>query len=249
MLQCEEKQKELFDSIALLYHDHYDDKYSKIYRDKFVMPYLFRNFALRGKRVLDAMCGSGQVSEFLMDKGCHIEALDISGAQIEIYHKRFPENPAKEASILYTHYPDRYFDIVVIIGGLHHIHPYVEQAVQEVHRILKPQGLFLFSEPHAHSLIDWARKIWYRRDSLFDANEASIDFKRLSDIFTAQFTPLNVFYGGNVAYFLVYNSLIFRIPKSVKKLISYPLLFLEELLMTIQTRVFSSFAVAQWRKK
>lgn len=58
--------------------------------------------------------------------------------------------------------PDASFDVVCIGGALHHFHPGVQSAIDELHRVLKPGGILCFNEPHAGSLPDIARKIWYR---------------------------------------------------------------------------------------
>jgi SAM-dependent methyltransferase len=249
MLKSEHNQRELFNSIAKAYHDHYNDKYSILYRYNFIIGPLFKNIELREKKVLDAMCGSGQVAEFLRGRGCHIEALDISRAQVEIFQNKFPDIPVKEGSILCTGYPDHYFDIVVVVGGLHHIHPHIKSAVEEVHRILKPHGHFLFGDPHSHSIFEWIRKIWYRVDSLFVDNEASVNIEKLKDDFKDKFDQISLFYGGNVAYFFVYNSLILRMPMKIKKYISPPLIFMEKLILPFQTKFTSFYTIAQWKKR
>ena len=52
-------------------------------------------------------------------------------------------------------------------------------AIDEIHRLLKPGGSFSFFEPHTGSLPDLFRQQWYKRDALFEDNEAAIDLERL----------------------------------------------------------------------
>jgi SAM-dependent methyltransferase len=249
MFQAEIEQKGHFDSIAGSYYDHYNDKYSTLYRNRFCMKPLFEGIELKKARILDAMCGSGQITEFLVNKDCYIEALDISPKQVEIYKREFPGIPIRERSILSTGYPGGCFDIVAIFGGLHHVHPHVREAVDEVHRILKPGGFLLFGEPHCNSIADRFRKLWYRRDPLFGENERAIDFDRLAYDFRDRFDVISVFYGGNVGYLLVYNSLIMRIPVKVKVIISPSLLVLERVILHLQNRLLSFYGIMQWQKR
>ena len=62
MSSTEEKQKAHFDLISNDYATHYGDKWSQIYRKLFINRALFKNIELNGKLVLEAMCGSGEVT-------------------------------------------------------------------------------------------------------------------------------------------------------------------------------------------
>jgi SAM-dependent methyltransferase len=94
------------------------------------------------------------------------------------------------------------FDCVAIVGGLHHLHPHVGEAVGEIQRILKPGGSFCFAEPYRGSLPDLVRSFWYKHDNLFASNEASIDLQALKKKFATVFSFDREKYLGNVAYLL-----------------------------------------------
>jgi len=245
----EEIQKELFDAIGDEYLLHYNDHYSRLYREKFIYEPMVKGVELDKRRVLDAMCGSGQISEFVYQKQCELHGLDISERQIALYRERFPNASSHVRSVLETGFPDHYFDIVLMCGGLHHVHPDINRAVTELHRILRPGGLFLFAEPHAYTVVDRARRVWYATDPFFMSNESAVDYFRLEKHFSDQFNRVSVSYLGNIAYYLVYNSLILRIPLRVKKIIAPSALFLESTLLPFQTHFLSSYLVAQWQKK
>tara|TARA_Y100001980_G_C14466082_1_gene247117 strand:+ start:387 stop:806 length:420 start_codon:yes stop_codon:yes gene_type:complete len=98
---------------------------------------MFSEIDFKNKKILDAMCGSGQVTEFLMKNECCVHALDISENQIYEYKKKYPQNESQANSILKTNYKDNFFDYVVIVGGLHHVHPYLNDAMKEIIRITK----------------------------------------------------------------------------------------------------------------
>lgn len=242
-------QRQLFDAIGENYLCHYNDPESTAYRKEFIYTPLVKGVDMAGKRVLDAMCGSGQLSEFLIKESCRLHALDLSEQQISLYKQRFPSVPTLVRSILDTGFPDNWFDVVLVFGGLHHVHPHVASAVREIRRILKPGGYFLLGEPHACSLVDRARQLWYKKDPLFMDNEASIDYSRLRKDFAKDFDVEYVGYFGNLAYYLVYNSLILRVPLSVKRRMAPMLLSLETFLTPWHTHFFSSYMIARWRKK
>src|SRR5205085_10869883 len=133
-------------------------------------------------------------------------------------------------------------------GRLHHNHPNLKRAVTELHRVLKPGGYLCFMEPHSGSLPDMVRRVWYRFDRFFSDNEAAIDVERLAQDFQAQFQLRKVKYLGNLAFLIVLNSLIFRIPCEAKALFAPLLLKIEPLIHKLQTTLTSCFVVTQWQK-
>jgi len=92
---------------------------------------------------------------------------------------------------------------VVAVGGLHHVQPHVDAAVEEIHRTLRPGGFFCFAEPHARSLPDAVRHLWYKLDPLFERNEEAIDVDRLMAQHQDRFDFITTRYAGNLAYLLV----------------------------------------------
>ncbi|MBF0234433.1 MAG: class I SAM-dependent methyltransferase, partial [Desulfamplus sp.] len=247
--KSEDIQKDFFEIIGDQYLLHYNDHYSRIYRERFIYKPMVQNINLEGKIVLDAMCGSGQISEFVSMERCELHGLDISDKQMELYRRRFPDADCYVRSILDTGFSDSCFDVVLMCGGLHHVHPHVNQTVTEIHRILKPGGFFIFAEPHANTVVDNARRFWYAADHFFMSNESAVDYVVLEKNFVGLFDTVNVKYFGNIAYYLIYNSLILRIPLRVKKIIAPFALFLESKLLPLHTHFMSSYLVAQWQKK
>lgn len=247
----ERAQQEHFDTIASRYEAHYGDEYSMRFRDAFIYPRMFHGVALKGKRVLEAMCASGQTTAYMRSRGAHVVGLDISSALIASFQNRWPGTETRCASILDTGFPDASFDAVVVAGGLlHHVHPDVQNAVAEIARILKPGGYFCFYEPHSGSFPDRVRKLWYRHDPFFEKNEGSVDIEQLKKDNRARFDFLSTTYLGNIAYLFVYNSMIFRIPLPLKKWYAPPLLRLEKLLQPLFSgKRNSCMVICQWRKR
>ena len=245
---AERQQQEHYDNIAAEYEEHYSDEWSVEYRRRFIYEPMFAGLNLSGMRVLDAMCGSGQTTQYLLEQGADVTGLDISNEVIETFRSRWVDANAVKRSLLDSGLPDNFFDCVVIVGGLHHIHPNVNRAVEEIHRVLKPGGHLCFMEPHSHSLPDLIRRVWYKFDHFFSDNEEAIDVAALRRDFTGRFQLKQANYLGNLAFLLVLNSLIFRIPASAKKSYSPLLMKLESAIHKLQGKLTSCFVVAQWQK-
>ncbi len=210
---------------------------------------MFEDMNVSGLRVLDAMCGSGETTDYLLRKQCRVTGLDISAKAIRNYGEHWPSCDAHCASILSTGFEGNSFDCVVIVGGLHHLHPHISEAINEVYRVLKPGGYFCFAEPHKGSIPDRIRQFWYRHDSLFAENEAAIDVEALEREFASRFKFIRQEYGGNLAYLFVLNSMVFRIPLRLKPFYSPVLLKIESMLERFQGKRLSCIVICQWKKR
>ena len=242
-------QKDHYDQISLEYESHYSDLTSLEYRRRFIYEPMFAGLNLSGLRVLDAMCGSGQTTEYLLSRNALVTGLDISTEAIARFRARWNNCRASCRSLLDSRLESDSFDCVVVVGGLHHTHPNLNEAVREIHRLLRPGGYFCFMEPHSGSVADVVRRFWYKHDRFFSENEAAIDVNALQAEFSSRFAFNQVKYLGNVAFLLVLNSLIFRIPLRAKRYYWSPLMVLESLISKVQRKLWSCFVVAQWQKK
>lgn len=248
-LDAEDLQKKHFDSIAVKYAAHYGDTWSQRYRRQFMNDPMLGSISLSGANTIEAMAGGGETTAYLLEKGARVTGVDISQEQMDLFHNRFPNCEARCASMLSTGLASNSYDCVVVLGGLHHLHPNLDGAIQEIHRVLKTGGYFCFVEPHKGAFPDWIRQLWYKSDNLFAENEAAIDVEALKTRWSSQFTFLKEEYKGNIAYLLVYNSLIFRIPLGLKPLYSPFLLKMESLVeRIIRGKFLSCFVVGQWKK-
>jgi SAM-dependent methyltransferase len=242
-------QRKHYDSITDDYDIHYSDPCSREYRRRFIYEPMFAGIDLSRLKVLDAMCGSGQTTEYLLTQGARVTGLDISTQETRKYKSRWPECHVRCGSMLDSKLQNDSFDCVAIVGGLHHIHPHLNLAIREVHRVLKRGGYFCFMEPHTGSLPDLIRRVWYKHDRLFSDNEAAIDLGAVRREFARDFDFNYTWYGGNVAFLLVLNSLIFRIPARAKPLYSPALMIGEAFINKFQSKLTSCFALARWQKK
>jgi SAM-dependent methyltransferase len=248
LMNSELLQKRHYDKIAAQYESHYSDKCSQQYRVKFIYGPMLEGINLAGMSVLEGMCGSGQTTAYLLSKGARVTGLDISREEIASFRRNWPECHAIAVSIMDSGLEPDSFDCVVVVGGLHHLHPRLNEAVSEIHRILKPGGYFCFAEPHSRALPDLLRRRWYKHDALFAANEQAIDLDKLKDQFSARFKFKREMYLGNIGYLLVLNSMVFRIPLRLKPVYTPILMPLEFVINKIQGKLFSCFVVTQWQK-
>lgn len=248
-MDAEAAQRAHYNRIASDYEVHYDDEWSRRYRDQFINGPLLEGLDLRGRQVLEAMCGGGLTTQTLLDRGAEVTGLDISEACIESFRRRWPACRTACASIAQSGLPSAAFDAIVVVGGLHHLQPDVDPAIEEIHRLLKPGGSLCFFEPHAGSLPDLFRQQWYKRDMMFGRNEAAVDLDHLKRAHAGSFDFVREVYGGNIGFLLVFNSLVFRIPLKLKRFYSPALLRLEAALSRFQHKRSACTVVCQWRKK
>ena len=243
------QQQAHYDTISADYEAHYSDEWSLEYRRRFIYAPMFAGLELNGMKILDAMCGTGQTTEYLLEHGADVTGLDISNEVIQSFQARWTNVHAVKRSLLDSGLDASSFDCVVVVGGLHHIHPNLNLAMREIHRVLKPGGYLCFMEPHSGSLPDVIRRVWYKFDRYFSDNEEAIDMKALQREFRSEFELKQANYLGNLAFLLVLNSLIFRIPIWAKKFYSPLLMKLEAKMHKFQCKLTSCFVVAQWQKR
>jgi len=106
--------------------------------------------SLEGKEnFLEVGCGSGAVSKYVASNyDANITAIDLDPELIELAQKSVHDMPnihflAADA----THLPflDKGFDVVLSFGVMHHISNWLD-ALKEIHRVLKPEGWFVYAD-------------------------------------------------------------------------------------------------------
>ena len=101
----------------------------------------------KGKTVLEIGLGQGADSEQIIKRGGVWSGLDItpesiSRVQTRLYLRNLPYKSLNLGSVLDMPFEDNKFDIVFSHGVLHHV-PDIVKAQQEIHRILKPNGVLI----------------------------------------------------------------------------------------------------------
>jgi len=213
-----ERQRAHYERIHDAYRDHYYDDLSMRYRDEFVIGPLLRGLDLSGKSVVELACGDGHNTRLIAERfpGADFLGIDVSETACSEY-ARVAGFPAAVGDLTAEICLDRRFDMAFVVGGLHHCHRHLDAVLDNVHRMLVPGGLFAMVEPNARFLLEGVRRAWYRADAYFDADtEQALDHDALVAAARGRFTPLDVEFIGGPAYFTVLNSLVLRIPKTVK---------------------------------
>lgn len=109
-----------------------------------------------GKRLLDLGCGAGENSVYFAQRGADCVAADYSPGMVEVAMQLAAKNHVKiEGKItnaIAIDFPDNTFDFVYAANLLHHIGD-PHQAIQEMHRVLKPGGKACFWDPLKHNPI------------------------------------------------------------------------------------------------
>ena len=250
MKQEERRQEDHYNSISIEYEKHYDDRWSNLYLKWCVFPHLFKNISIKGKIVVDAMCGTGQLTRYIQQKKPDkIIGIDISEKQLQCYKKKNPNVTTICTSVTQIPLERNSVDVICVSGGLHHVYPYFNETLMEFYRILKPNGIICFSEPHQHSIVDKLRQLWYKRDPLFEENEKSIDISSLKKDFQCQFKVVKEKYIGTLAHFFVLNSMVFRIPVCLKWLYSPLFIIIEFMLNFLPQKYIASNVICQLIKK
>ena len=110
----------------------------------------------KGKRVLDAGCGSGRHTYYSSRYGAEVWAVDL-GAAIEVAKRNNAENEAAnfvQADLYNLPFAFESFDFIYSIGVLHHL-PDPEGAFRNLLRYLKPGGeiqIYLYWKPEGQPL-------------------------------------------------------------------------------------------------
>jgi len=150
----EDRQPELFDSRAGDCALQLDDCWGREYRRRSAYRYLVGGIDLAGKPVLDAMCGSGQTTAYLLAQGARVKGL---GSAVLISRRRRLSCfvcgflRARRAVLRSLRPSSRAIPSIAwwLSGGLHHVQPHVGVAMREIHRLLRPGGALCFVEPHS----------------------------------------------------------------------------------------------------
>lgn len=118
---------------------------------------------VRGRTVLDLGCGLGENSVFFATCGAEVIAADLSPGMVEqaVAHCAAAGHTVQGRVInaQAIALPDASVDIVYAANLLHHV-PDPEQALAEIHRVLRPGGCFCAWDPLRHNpLINIYRRL------------------------------------------------------------------------------------------
>lgn len=201
--------------------------------------------------VAEIMCGNGAASQYILTNrpGVRVVGYDIS-AQACAEFTRKNQAPATVLDVTSELLPTDEFDAIIVNGGLHHTHRYLDVVLSNVSQALRPGGVLCMMEPNSNYFLEPFRRIWYKVDDQFDSdNESAIDHDVFFEAYSSIFSCIEVKHMGGPAYFLIYNSMQFRLPAWVKSWLAPPLFSIEGLWNSIPQNNVQAFFLSQWKKR
>ena len=158
------------------FHDRIAAKYDKIYDDPFwefhdrvtwnhIKPFLPRD---PGAAVMDLGCGTGKWGLKLLKAGYPTTFTDLSEKMLEEVRKKLeewrekPDLASKAAkatveaadAVNLRAFPENHFELVTAMGDVVSICSNAGACLGEVHRLLKPGGVFVFTVDNSLAAID-----------------------------------------------------------------------------------------------
>ena len=119
---------------------------------------------LEGKVTLDIGCAGGILTEWLVEQGALVTGIDISQEMVNHAQKRL-KNKAKiikaDISEKLDFVEDNSIDVIVASLVLHYVNNWLP-VFEEFQRILKKDGMIVFSVHHPHA--DW---LWFESENYF----------------------------------------------------------------------------------
>lgn len=96
---------------------------------------------------LDVACGTGRHTEYLVELGHRVIAVDASPEMLAQARVKVPEAEFRESDLHDLPLPDDHFDVVVCALALTHV-PDLSAALGELTRVLRPGGHLVISDAY-----------------------------------------------------------------------------------------------------
>jgi SAM-dependent methyltransferase len=166
-------QRDHWDNVARKMPDLFAAASTRYYR-QCEMALIQRNFgALNGKRVLKLDLWNEAVNtrilQWMQSEGAEVFGLDISRVTTHRAYLNGPDSHRSmrviQADIRNLPFEPDSFDFVYTMGTIEHINEY-QEAVREIHRVLKPGGKTIIGVPHKWDL--FLRPLLVRALALFE---------------------------------------------------------------------------------
>lgn len=207
-----ERQKKHFNEIADVYYHARRSENHLLIKDLIWHDFLSDKHDLKreGTTVLEAMCGFAE-GKALLEKHLGVKVVysgsDYSDTVVERLRQSNPDMDINQQDIT-QFVPDEQYDIILLLGGLHHVPDMAADVVRRLAGAMKPGGYFINFEPTSGNWIfKQAREAIYRRNGLFDEQtERAFSVPELFNMFEdADLSLVDVMYPGLLAYILYYN--------------------------------------------
>lgn len=207
-----DQQNEHFQTISQEYYAARKSKNHLKYK-KLMFHYMFSSIAVNKKRkllVLEPMCGYGEGEKIVrayLTRNFEYEGFDYSDTLIHKAKEKRPRlNIYKQDVTKFN--PTKQYDIIILLGGLHHVPDYAESICRNLSGSLRKGGIFINFEPTNNNVfIKIVRNMIYRKNHLFDEEtERAFSLKQYNRMFIKNgFQIKKQYYPGLLGYILYYN--------------------------------------------
>lgn len=139
----EKEVRTAYDRIARKYHEKRKEKL--IYNEYNEMPAtlsLLKN--IKGKKILDLGCGTGIYTKILKKRGAVVSGIDLSPKMIDIAKHHIKGVDFRVGSAYRLPYESGTFDMVLASLVIHYFSN-LDKAFREIRRVLRKDGIFIFS--------------------------------------------------------------------------------------------------------
>jgi SAM-dependent methyltransferase len=208
-----------------------------------------------GLAVLEPMCGYAGNKKMLeehLGSSLSYTGFDYSGRVLEKLASMDLRPDVFKQDITAYRPPPNAYDLMLIVGGLHHIPDFAEDVLKTLIAGIKPGGWFVSLEPtFGNPVFHRIRKRIYRRNQAFDdRTERDFSVSELLALFTgAGFVLKDIFFPGLLGYVLYYNPEAF--PKlNFGRLQTVTVIFrLDRMMMSVGLgRLFSFATLSLWQR-
>lgn len=172
---------------------------------------LHRDIAPEIRRVLEPMCGMAEGEAMLrthLTSQFDYFGFDYSESMVQQARSCRPELSIEWNDVTTFRAGGEAFDLIILIGGLHHVYSHAEAVLSNLNRSLRPGGYFLSFEPTHHNwLARRVRERIYNKNDLFDADtEQGFEYRDLERYFrNSGYEKVGEASPGLLAYVLYYN--------------------------------------------
>lgn len=156
------------------------------------------------------MCGYAEGKNILekhLSLNIEYEGFDISDTHLDIIKKINPSIKAYKMNAI-NFKPVRKYDLVILIGGLHHIYKWARDFTNIIYDSLNDKGYFINSEPtHDNIIYKTIRSYTYKRCPILDCEgEKGFYLTELNNIYSScGFKTIDQIYPGLFSYILYGN--------------------------------------------
>lgn len=131
--------------------------------DKYIVAEHFQRYnavldIVKGKKILDAACGTGYGTALMSSTAASATGIDISSEAIEYAKHHYSECTNAhyvEASIASLPFPDHSFDVIVSFETIEHVDGELQNSfLREIKRCLREDGILIMSSPDKRTYSD-----------------------------------------------------------------------------------------------